>query len=94
MLSTAYLVTHQFTAWRYSQSSDHLTQYRINKLRSVCLRTCAFVILAWLTNSVLGLMAAAQAPFCEASASATSEWKSIIGCRIHRASVAGSIMAV
>jgi len=71
-----------------------MTSYRINRLRSMCLRTCVLVIVAWLANSILGLMAAARAPFCEAGATATLEWKSITGCRIQRASVAGSIMAV
>lgn len=68
--------------------------YRIKRLQSVCVRTCVLVIVAWLATSILGLMAAARAPFCEASATATLEWTSITGCRIQRASVAGSIIAV
>jgi len=58
------------------------------------LRTCVLVIVAWLATTILGSMAAARAPFCEVGATATLGWTSITGCRIQRASVAGSIIAV
>lgn len=88
MSSAAYLGIHQLSSWRYSQDFAHSSATRIDRLRSICLKTCALVIIAWLANSVLGILAAAKTPTCEAG------WKSITGCRIQRASVAGSIMAV
>ena len=94
VFSAAYLAVHQFTSWRYSQGYTQSCPYRMDRLRSICLKTCSLVIMAWLTNSVLGVMAASRAPFCEMGAKATREWTSITGCRIQRASVAGSMMAV
>ena len=94
VFSAAYLVIHQITSWRYSQVAIRASRYRAEKLRIICLRVCALVVVLWIANTVIGAAAAAQAPLCEPEAKATSEWKSATGCRIQRASVAGSVMAV